>query len=280
MQVSVKTFCILALAITCSACGVLPVKIDVKNAGIFHPKPARIVADTRFENIQMLAKDGTKLQAYWLATPGAKLNVLWLGNSASAAEDTLADVKTYAEKMQANILTVNYRGYGKSEGQPDWDLLFSDGVVALETLRARKEAQGKPVVVHGSSLGSFVATDLAAHETVDALIVQGSGTNIKEWVKYKTPWILRPFVVGHAEGRLAELDSLKVMAQVKAPILIMSSKGDEDAPREMSENLSKVVLSSSHRFHVFEQVGHKAYHTDPQYWMVLRGFLNEAKVAE
>lgn len=280
MLIPVKVFGALLIAMACSACGLLPVKIEVSNAGIFHPKPAKSAADARFENIQMFAKDGTKLQAFWLATPGAKYNVLWLGNSAGAVEDTLVDIQTYAEKMQVNILTMNYRGYGKSEGQPDWDLLFSDGVVALQMLRARPEAQGKSVVVHGSSLGSFVATNLAAHETVDALIVQGSGTNIKEWVKYKTPWILRPFVVGHAEGRLADLDSLKVMAQVKAPVLILSSKGDDDAPRQMSENLSGVVASSLHRFHVFEQVGHKDYHADPQYWVVLREFLNEAKIAQ
>lgn len=261
------------LLISLSACKT----IEVNNSAIIHPKAAKANVDAAVERVSITAKDGTALHGYFLAAPNARLNVVWFGSSKAAVEDSMPFLLTYRDTMNANILAMNFRGYGKSGGKPDWDELFSDGGQALQSMRMRAEAKGKPVVLHGFSLGSFVAVKVASQESQSdgfaAIMIQGSGTNVAEWIDYRTPWYARFFVKINVDPKLAALDSLQVMPKITAPTLIMTGRLDTDAPWQMSEHLYQVSPARSKQFKIFPDGTHENLHQQSDYWSGMKLFL-------
>lgn len=59
-----------------------------------------------------------------------------------------------------NILLWNYRGYGRSTGKPDPQVLQKDSIAVLKYLKEKIGVRGK-IGVYGRSLGGIPATFLS-----------------------------------------------------------------------------------------------------------------------
>ncbi len=70
--------------------------------------------------------------------------------------------------------------------------LIDDSVAQYQFIKHSLKANH--LIVHGFSLGSFVAGQLAKSQQVDALVLQGTATNVDDWVDKKTPWYTNPFL--------------------------------------------------------------------------------------
>jgi pimeloyl-ACP methyl ester carboxylesterase len=85
-------------------------------------------------------------------------------------------------QMGINFLPVDYRGYGRSTGQPTVTAMMRDAHVILDYVRHWCKNQGftGPMVVMGRSLGSAPAIDLAYHypNLIDALIIESGFAHI------------------------------------------------------------------------------------------------------
>lgn len=187
----------------------------------------------------------------------------------------------YRQRMNANILAMNFRGYADSEGTPDWDELFSDGTLVVNYMRQRPEAKAAPIALHGFSLGSFVALKVAAQEqdrsTLSAVIIQGSGTNIDEWIDLRTPWYFKPFVKFNIDPKLSKLNSLDVVSEFTQPFLIMSGALDTDAPHQMSQHLYRSSRATKKLLKIFPNGTHDNLHLQDSYWQTLNQFLLESQ---
>ena len=91
---------------------------------IFFPDfPSRLAGDWHpsglpVEDVWISADDGTKLHAWWIPADGAKFTFLALHGNAGNISDR-AYVDRFLHELPVNVLAVEYRGYGKSEGQPN-----------------------------------------------------------------------------------------------------------------------------------------------------------------
>ncbi|MCK4941019.1 alpha/beta hydrolase [candidate division WOR-3 bacterium] len=74
-------------------------------------------------------------------------------------------------EMGYNVFIFDYQGYGKSEGSPSGEALFSDGLESLHYLQARTDIDTSKIVFYGWSLGTFVASYLAADEHHPAALI-------------------------------------------------------------------------------------------------------------
>src|SRR3989449_10254245 len=69
------------------------------------------------EEVWLRATDGIKLHCWWIASEGAEFTfVAFHGNASNMA--ARADVYRFLRALPANVLAVEYRGYGHSEGSP------------------------------------------------------------------------------------------------------------------------------------------------------------------
>jgi alpha/beta superfamily hydrolase len=65
-------------------------------------------------------------------------------------------------KLQANVFMVSYRGYGRSEGEPDEKGIKMDADAVITHLSARKDIDTKRIIVLGRSLGGAVGVYVAS----------------------------------------------------------------------------------------------------------------------
>ena len=121
----------------------------------------------------------------------------------------------------------DYRGYGGSTGTATLDAILGDGLLIYDRVRAMPSIAGKPIVVHGRSLGSFVSGNIANQRTLSALVLESSATTAEEWVQERVDnsfWIRKGIAGSTLKGR----GNSSVMASLDEPLLIVVGKGRYD----------------------------------------------------
>jgi len=129
----------------------------------------------------------------------------------------------------ASLMPVDYRGYGKSDGQPSVRKLLDDAHLVLNFVLKLRDERGdtNPLVVMGRSLGSAPAIELASSRGDDlAGLVVESGFA-------QTPPLLALFGIfvdelGISPG--SNRDNEDKMAEVQKPVLILHAEEDDIIP--------------------------------------------------
>lgn len=126
------------------------------------------------EVITLQTQDGLELKARYRAPPDAHAPTVLLfhGNG----EDLTQRAHIAHEMIEAGygVLLAEYRGYGGNPGKPHEAGLYADARAAYAYARARSRL----IVLHGYSLGSGVAVQLASEASVLALILEAPFTSI------------------------------------------------------------------------------------------------------
>lgn len=183
------------------------------------------------ERITLQTSDGLFLSMRYRAPaePGGIAVVLFHGNG----EDLTQRVHIAHELIAAGhgVLLAEYRGYGGNPGKPHEAGLYADGRAALEFALQRTPR----VVVHGYSLGSGVAVQLATEFAIDALILEAPFTCIADVARMRFPyvpvrWLLRD-----------RYDNVAKIGAVRAPVLIYGGCADGVIPARQFAQLFSAV---------------------------------------
>jgi fermentation-respiration switch protein FrsA (DUF1100 family) len=212
-----------------------------ENRLIFFPDiPGRLSGDWQphglpVEDVWLRTADGVKLHAWWIAASGAEFTfVAFHGNAANIANR--ADIYQFLRSVPANVLAVEYRGYGKSEGKPDETGLYLDAQAAYEYLVRDRGVPPGRVVAIGHSLGTAVAADLASNHQVAGLVLEApfpSGAAVAKRVY--------PFLPGLGAVLKSKFETGKKLAQVRAPVLVVHCKDDPVIPFALGENVFRAA---------------------------------------
>jgi pimeloyl-ACP methyl ester carboxylesterase len=120
------------------------------------------------EEIAFAVPDGPRVRGWLAAARGggpAPLIVYYGGN----AEDVTGQAfEPWPEDWA--LALVNYRGYGASEGRPSERALCADAEVVLDALARRPDVDPTRIVLAGRSLGTGVATHVAARRPVRGVV--------------------------------------------------------------------------------------------------------------
>ena len=193
---------------------------------LFVPNPQRVqpadVGLDAAETVAVETADGLRLEGWWLAPREGYPVLLYLqGNGGSIAGR--ADKALRMHGRGYGVLLAGYRGYGGNPGQPSETGLIADGDAWLAHLRGRGVSDRR-VVLYGESLGTGVATALAAREPVGAVVLEAPFVSIREIAERRywfvpVRWLLRdPF---DSEARIGGL---------KAPLLVVHGSNDTLIP--------------------------------------------------
>ena len=129
-----------------------------------------------YRDIELLTEDGVKLSAWWLEPRGeVKGTILFLHGNAENISTHLGSVYWLPE-LGYQVLLLDYRGYGHSEGTPSLPAVFSDITAAFDWMLVQPEVQDKPVYLLGQSLGAsmggyVVATTPSYIKQLDAVVL-------------------------------------------------------------------------------------------------------------
>ncbi|WP_198672902.1 alpha/beta fold hydrolase, partial [Photorhabdus sp. CRCIA-P01] len=129
-----------------------------------------------------LKGEGGRLTGYYhqgdikpgdISTAAEKKVVLFLHGSGLSAEEQAHDVQSHYQKQGIDILAVNMRGYGGSDGSPGEQGFYQDARTMLRYLVQDRGIKPGNIIIHGYSVGGPVAADLARYAAQNNQAVSG-----------------------------------------------------------------------------------------------------------
>ena len=172
------------------------------------------------EDVWLTASDGAKLHAWWISHPAAKFTFLaFHGNASNIANRE--PTYEFLRDTPANVLALEYRGYGHSEGKPSEAGLYLDADAAYQFLINTKRLDPKSILSFGQSLGTTVAADVAAHHKVGALILEAPLPSASR-AAGKMFW----FLPGLSLLVYSQFDTISKLKQIRAPVMVVQCTHD------------------------------------------------------
>jgi alpha-beta hydrolase superfamily lysophospholipase len=219
--------------------------------------------------------DGSRRYAVLFVHPRARATVLYFGgNGYRIGRFGTGTVEQFA-KVPVNVVLVDHRGYGQSGGEAGIAGMLEDAPLVYDAVRAWPETAGLPLIVHGQSMGSFMAGAVARARTLDGLVLEGSVTTGREWGDYIADryWLVRRADV---EADLADQGNLPVMAGLDEPVLVLVGERDEATPPFFSQRLYDAAQVPDARKHlaIVPGRGHNDVLLDPSFPGLYAGFID------
>lgn len=211
--------------------------------------------DVSVEDCWFTTEDGAKIHAWYISgkpslkppAPRPKPVVLWFHGNAGNIAGWFPDYRSVA-RHGVDVLAVDYRGYGRSEGSPNEEGVYSDAMAAWRYLVEEREVNPSQIIIYGFSLGGAVAVDLASKVGAAGLVVQSSFTSVPDMAASIFPLVPKAFV-------RTQMDSAAKIPTVSAPKLFIHSPRDELVPYRLGKKLFEVA-GEPKSFFVVEGAGH------------------------
>ncbi|MEM6926186.1 MAG: alpha/beta fold hydrolase, partial [Myxococcota bacterium] len=209
-----------------------------------------------FEEVLVDAGDGVELYAWHITREPAAKTVLYFGGQGfhlvlarEFVTDMLADVPV-------NLFLVDYRGYGRSSGEPTVAGLKQDALAIYDLLTTERGVPPADLVVHGHSMGSFMASYVAAERPVAGLVLESPVTEVEGWTKALVPGLLRVFLKFDIQPELAAESNTQRVGTITAPTLMMVGSEDPITPQALAEELHAASAAGDKRLVVIEGGNH------------------------
>ncbi|HYH80666.1 MAG TPA: alpha/beta hydrolase [Longimicrobium sp.] len=271
---------LLALVLLTAGCAT----VSVPENNFFHPGYAALppnaramaaAAGLRIEDAWFAGADGTRLHALYVRTPGARNTVLYFGGDNFRLATGGMQAAQLLRGLGANGLLVEYRGYGESQGTPTLALVKDDALRAYDWLAARPDVDRSRIVVHGFSLGSFLAPHVAEQRGAGVLVLEGSATSARDWATDQIPWYAKPFVRVRIADAIAAESNLERLRRYRGPLLLVVGANDPATRPAMSQRLYRASATPAARKRLVIAAGktHGDAMTSPEAIAAYRGFL-------
>ena len=193
---------------------------------IFRPDTGRPVlgalAQLGVREVTLATADGLSLLAWYLPpSENAPIIVYFHGNGGHIGYRSPRLEQFAAAGF--GVLMLEYRGYGGNPGAPSEAGFYSDAQAALDFLAGQGIAPVRRVF-YGESLGTGVAVRMAALSKPVALVLEAPFTSVADVAQDRLPWLPARLLVSD------RFDSLALIGEVKAPILVMHANDDPIVP--------------------------------------------------
>jgi fermentation-respiration switch protein FrsA (DUF1100 family) len=186
-----------------------------------------------FTRVSLDTADGLSLTGAWrAASPGKPTIVFFHGNGDSLPGAAIATQRFAAAGY--GVLLADYRGYAGNPGAPDDSGLFADGRAAIAFLQ-RHGIAPEQLVLMGASLGTGVATRLAAEHAPAALVLVSPFTSLPDAGAAALPLVPVRLLMHD------RFDNLGAIPQVHAPVLVLHATDDRIIPFAQGEALAKAA---------------------------------------
>ena len=188
----------------------------------------------KLERVEIRTADGTRLRGLHLRAPTPVPTVYYFGGDNFMLGRHGLEVAAELARQGVGVFVLDYRGYGESEGKPSLDTLMADPEAGLAELR-RRGAQR--VILHGMSMGSFIAAELANRQPVEGLVLESTATTVRDWAKYQVPWYAKPFVRIQLAAALENQSNTARLTRYDGPLLLLAGGRDKITPAKMARKL-------------------------------------------
>lgn len=201
-----------------------------------------------YQDIWLTTADNVQLHSWWIPAQNPKQTntntmVLYLHGNAENISSHAMSVYWLAREG-VDVLALDYRGFGASEGRAMMPAVLQDLEAATAWMRAQHP--DKKLVVVAQSIGTalavnFVAT-AAAHYQIEALVLDAPFASFGSVARSALSgnvlgWLVWPFTVLVP----SQWDPIKSAAAIQIPTLIMHSAEDRVVPYPQGQKLYQTI---------------------------------------
>ncbi|MEF8792871.1 alpha/beta hydrolase [Thiohalorhabdus sp.] len=191
----------------------------------FGREPTATPADIglSYTEVTLTAADGVELHGWHVPAAAERGAVALFHGNAGNIGHRLETLRLLNDLGLATLI-IDYRGYGRSEGQPSEAGTYRDAEAVWHHLSEERDIDPDRIVVFGRSLGAAIAARLAARHTPAALILESPFTSVPELAAEIYPYLPVRWL---SRYRYATAD---YAAQAACPLLVIHSSDDDIVP--------------------------------------------------
>jgi fermentation-respiration switch protein FrsA (DUF1100 family) len=164
-----------------------------------------------FEDVSFFSSDGTKLNGWYVPAKKSRATVLFCHGNAGNIGHRIEIIDMFF-RLGLDVFIFDYRGYGRSQGNPSEEGLYLDAQSAYKYLIDKRNLNEGSIVVYGKSMGANVAVEL--------------------WLFPFLP--IKWFIT-------IKYDALSKIKKINAPKLIIHSEDDEIIPFQHGRRLFEIA---------------------------------------
>jgi fermentation-respiration switch protein FrsA (DUF1100 family) len=187
-----------------------------------------------YQDVELQASDGVRLHGWYIPRRGATRVVLFLHGNAGNISHRGESLRIF-HRLGLNVLILDYRGYGRSQGSPDEAGVYRDAAAGWRHLLDERGFAAQQVVVFGRSLGAVAAAHLVAGlprgVQPGGLILESGFSSAADMARHAYPllhWLV---------PLRYRFDMVSSVSRVRCPVLVLHSPDDEIIPYAMAEKI-------------------------------------------
>lgn len=253
--------------------------IQIDEDDVFLPKPS--VTPERFSvegvtlNEHFIAvNDSITLNAWHLTQPKADATVLFFGGNGFYLVQSLGYIEALTD-LPLNVILWDYRGYGTSDGSPSVPAFKSDALAAYRFATDSLRVPTDRLVLHGHSLGTFLATYVASERSAAGVVLENPATDVQGWVRSVIPWYIRLFVDVDIDSTLQAESNRARVHDLDRPLLVIGGTEDQVTAPDMARTLHAEAASPHKQLVMVDGGGHNALYKESDYRSAYRTLLQQ-----
>jgi pimeloyl-ACP methyl ester carboxylesterase len=182
------------------------------------------------------------------------------------AEEVSLNVEDFVQKIDANVVMINYRGFGQSNGTPDEVSLKSDALAIYDRLSERYHIPPGNAVAWGRSIGSSMACFLALERKLGRLILTCPFDSILSVAAHYYPaWLVKMVLRDRHQ-------TLDFSNRITSTTLVLASREDEVIPLKHTLNLYESLTCPRELVYI-DGAGHNTISEFDAYYKAVNRFL-------
>jgi len=209
------------------------------NQILFHPgkiaehgSDMKVLSNVQAEDVSIKSGDAT-INALFYKLPDAPDVILLSHGNAGNLDHRIDKIKAMLDSG-VSVLAYDYKGYGKSGGEPSVPGIVEDGIAAYDYLVKQKGYTPQNIVLYGESVGTGVTTEVARQRECKAIILESGFTSPERRAKEKIP------PLNAYPGFLMlypTLDNLDYVKGKHPPLMLYAGKLDDMIPPHHTEEM-------------------------------------------
>ncbi len=222
------------------------------------------------EEISLATPDRETLIAWHSRAAHGRPTILYFHGNGGALRSRTERIMLMQQKGYG-LFMLSYRGYGGSTGAPSEKKIIADALLSYQWLTDHG-VSAHDIVLYGESLGTGVATQVAAARETSCVILEAPYTSLPDVARVAFSYLpTRLLMRDH-------FDSTQYVAKIDKPLLILHGSMDVVIPSAFGQKLFDLAASPK-SIEIFPNGGHSDLYLHGA-WGKITEFVDQSCVAD